>query len=175
MAGVLLLVIGFGSSSALAAAYGISVTGAMAIDTILAGLVAARRWGWGVALARRVFGLLLVVDLAYLAANVLKIPSGGWLPLVVAAGFSAPSSPGGAVGACCATSSMDTAHGAGLPRQARPDAVRVPGTAVFMTGNPDVVPVALLHNLKHNKVLHERVVLMTVRARDVPHVPGRSG
>ncbi|HEX8376110.1 MAG TPA: KUP/HAK/KT family potassium transporter, partial [Geminicoccaceae bacterium] len=88
MAGVLLLVVGFGSSSNLAAAYGISVTGAMAIDTVLVGLVAAARWGWGAALAGLAFGAFLLIDLAYLGANALKIPSGGWLPLAIAAGFA---------------------------------------------------------------------------------------
>ena len=85
MIGVLALVVGFGSSSNLAAAYGISVTGAMAIDAVLAGIVAAYRWGWGAVLAGIVFGAMLVVDLAYFSANALKIPSGGWLPLAVAA------------------------------------------------------------------------------------------
>ena len=84
---MLLLVVGFGSSGNLAAAYGISVTGAMAIDAVLAGLVAAWRWGWGPA-AALVFGGLPAIDLAYFAANALKIPSGGWFPLVVAAAFA---------------------------------------------------------------------------------------
>ena len=88
MAGVLLLVVGFGSSGNLAAAYGISVTGAMAIDAVLAGMVAAWLWGWG-PLAALVFGGFFLLDFAYFAANALKIPSGGWLPLAIAAGFAA--------------------------------------------------------------------------------------
>ena len=87
MIGVLLLVVTFGSSSNLASAYGISVTGAMAIDAVLAGIVAASRWGWGVVPAALVFGGLLLIDLGYFAANALKIPSGGWLPLAVAIAF----------------------------------------------------------------------------------------
>jgi KUP system potassium uptake protein len=172
MAGVLLLVVGFGSSSGLAAAYGISVTGAMAIDAVLAGLVAAWRWGWGAALAGLVFGAFLLLDGAYLAANALKIPSGGWLPLAIAAGF------------LCTVATWrrgrrvlhDKLYGHGLTVRAfldklDPTLARVPGAAVFMTGHPHVVPMALLHNIRHNKVLHQKVVLVTVRARDVPHVP----
>jgi KUP system potassium uptake protein len=172
MAGVLLIVFIFGSSSNLAAAYGISVTGAMAIDTVLVGLVAATRWGWGVALAGLVFGLLLLADLGYLAANALKIPSGGWLPLAVAAAFIVTVLTwrrGRSV-------LHEKLYGHGLTVRAfidklDPTLIRVPGTAVFMTGHLHVVPMALLHNLRHNKVLHEQVVLMTARARDVPHVP----
>jgi KUP system potassium uptake protein len=171
MVGVLLLVIGFGSSANLAAAYGISVTGAMAIDAVLAGLVATWRWGWGRA-ASLVFGGFLLVDLAYLAANALKIPSGGWYPLAVAAVFSylvftwrrgrrvlweklysrQPSM----------TSFLSALD---------PNLIRVSGTAVYMTGNIEVVPTTLLKNLEHNRVLHERIVLMNVQTEDIPHVP----
>jgi KUP system potassium uptake protein len=172
MAGVLLLVVGFGSSSHLAAAYGISVTGAMAIDTVLAGLVAATRWGWGVAAAGLVFGLLLLVDLAYLSANMLKIPAGGWLPLLVAAGFL------GTVTVWRRGRGVLRARLYGDARPLRaflgeldPMLPRVPGTAVFLTGNPHVVPVALGHNLRHYQALHERVVVLTVRVRDEPQVP----
>ena len=90
MVGVLCLVVGFGSSSNLAAAYGISVTGAMSIDAVLAGIVAASRWGWGRVCAGIVFGGFLAIDLAYLAANAHKIPSGGWMPLALA-GWPRPS------------------------------------------------------------------------------------
>ncbi len=171
MIGVLLLVVGFGSSSALAAAYGISVTGAMAIDTILVGLVAATRWRWGMAPAALVFGLLLVADGAYLASNSLKIPAGGWLPLAVAAGFI------GTVVSWRRGRSIlrSKLYGHGLTLQVfltrlDPMLIRVPGTAVVMTGNAYVVPIALLHNLKHYKALHERVVIVNVRVRDVPYV-----
>ena len=171
MAGVLLLVFGFRSSGNLAAAYGISVTGAMAIDAILAGLVAAWRWRWGPA-AALVFGGFLAIDLAYFAANALKIPSGGWFPLVVAAAFAylvVTWRRGRRV-------LWDKLYGrqpavaafiAGLD----PSLIRVRGTAVYMTGNPDAVPTALLHNIEHNQVLHGQAVLMTVRTLDIPHVP----
>jgi KUP system potassium uptake protein len=171
MAGVLLLVFGYRSSGNLAAAYGISVTGAMAIDAILAGLIAAWRWGWGAA-AALVFGGFLAIDLAYFAANALKIPSGGWFPLVVAAAFAylvATWRRGRGV-------LWDKLYGrqpavaafiAGLD----PGLIRVRGTAVYMTGNPAVVPTPLMSNIEHNQVLHEQAVLMTVRTQDIPYVP----
>jgi KUP system potassium uptake protein len=169
MTGVLLLVFGFRSSGNLAAAYGIAVMGAMAIDAVLAGLIAAWRWGPAAAL---VFGGFLVIDLAYFAANALKIPSGGWFPLVVAAAFAylvITWRRGRAV-------LWDKLYGpqpavaafiAGLD----PGLMRVRGTAVYMTGKPEVVPTPLVHNIKHNQVLHEQVVLMTVRTQEIPHVP----
>jgi KUP system potassium uptake protein len=171
MAGVIALVLGFGSSGNLAAAYGISVTGAMAIDAVLAGIVAAWLWGWG-PLALLVFGAFLLLDLAYFAANALKIPSGGWLPLVIAAGFAYTVITwrrGRRV-------VRDRLYGHGLTvgsfiDRLDPHLIRVPGTAVFMTGNAEVVPMALLHNVRHNQVLHQKIVLMTVGTRDIPYVP----
>ena len=170
MAGVLVLVVGFGSSGNLAAAYGISVTGAMAIDAVLAGLVAAWLWGWGL-VAALVFGGFFLLDFVYLAANALKIPSGGWLPLAIAAGFAATVVTwrrGRRV-------LRDRLYGHGVAVEnfldrLDPQLTRVPGTAVFLTGNAAVVPMALLHNIQHNQVLHQKVVLMTVGTRDVPYV-----
>jgi KUP system potassium uptake protein len=171
MAGVLLLVFGFRSSGDLAVAYGISVTGAMAIDAILASLIAAWRWDWGTA-AALVFGGFLAIDLAYFAANALKIPSGGWFPLVVAAAFAylvVTWRRGRRV-------LWDKLYGrqpavaafiAGLD----PGLIRIRRTAVYMTGNPEVVPTPLMSNIEHNQVLHEEAVLMTVRTHDVPYVP----
>ena len=172
MTGVLLLVIGFGSSSNLAAAYGISVTGAMAIDAVLAGVVAASRWGWGAVVAGTVFGAFLLIDLGYFAANALKIPSGGWLPLAVAIVFLYTV----ATWRRGRELLRRRIYGDGQSVKAfladlDPMLHRAPGTAVFMTGNLHVVPVALLHNLRRNNVVHERVVIMTVRVRDEPHVP----
>jgi KUP system potassium uptake protein len=170
MAGVLLLVFGFRSSGNLAAAYGISVTGAMAIDAVLAGLIAAWRWGWGPA-AALVFSGFLLMDLAYFAANALKIPSGGWFPLAVAAAFAylvVTWRRGRSV-------LWDKLYGrqpdvaafiAGLD----PGLMRARGTAVYMTGNLEVVPTALVRNIEHNQVLHEQAVLMTVRTEDIPQV-----
>jgi KUP system potassium uptake protein len=144
----------------------------MAIDTVLAGLVAATRWGWGVALAGLVFSLLLLIDLAYFAANALKIPSGGWLPLAVAATFLftvATWRRGRGV-------LRERLYGHGRTVRAflaelDPMLHRVDGTAVFLTGNAHTVPPALLHHVRHNQVLHERVVVLTVRVREVPSVP----
>ena len=171
LVGVVGLVLGFRSSSNLAAAYGITVTGAMAVDAILASVVAARLWRWGKLPAGLLFGVLLCLDLTYFSANTLKIPSGGWFPLVVAA-FAAFIIVTWRQGrrvlwnrlyaqALPVSSFLDKMNGS---------AQRVAGTAVFMTGNPDVIPNALLHNLKHNKVLHERVLLMRVDTMDEPSV-----
>jgi KUP system potassium uptake protein len=173
LAGVVLLVLGFRSSSDLAAAYGIAVSAAMAIDAVLAGIVAHSGWGWRPALVVAVFGAFLAVDLTFLSANALKIFAGGWFPIVLAAAVFALMSTwrrGREImferlyrGAPSLRSFLTS-----LSR--RPPA-RVPGTAVFLTANPDTVPRALLHNLKHNKVLHERVVVLKVETEDVPRVP----
>jgi KUP system potassium uptake protein len=173
LAGVVLLVLGFKSSSNLAAAYGIAVSGTMAITAVLAGIVAHSRWGWPPALVAVVFGAFLAVDLTFLSANALKIFAGGWFPIALAVAVlllmstwrrgrelmferlyrGAPS-----LRSFLASLSLHPP-------------TRVPGTAVFLTANPDTVPRALLHNLKHNKVLHERVVTLKVATENVPRVP----
>ena len=173
LAGVVLLVLGFQSSSNLAAAYGIAVSAAMAIDAVLAGIVAHSGWGWRPALVFAVFGAFLAVDLTFLSANALKIFAGGWFPIVLGVAVFVLMSTwrrGREVmferlyrGAPSLRSFLTTLS-------SRPPA-RVPGTAVFLTANPDAVPRALLHNLKHNKVLHERVVVLKVETEDVPRVP----
>jgi KUP system potassium uptake protein len=168
---VIILVLTFRSSTNLAAAYGIAVTGAMLIDTVLISVVLRQMWNWN----RYVVGALLVlfftVDFTYLSANLLKIPAGGWFPLLVGAiAFTFLTT--WAKGRQLMISRMNEAS---LPmeifiKSAAPSAARVPGTAVFMTSSAIGVPHALLHNLKHNKVLHERVILLTVRIEDVPYV-----
>jgi KUP system potassium uptake protein len=171
MAGVIALVIGFGSSSNIAAAYGIAVTGAMTIDAVLAGIVAALIWKWSKWSAIAVFAGLGLIDMAFFAANALKIPDGGWFPLAMAifAWFVITTwRRGRAV-------LYEKLHGSALPvdlflSTMREAPLRVAGTAVFMTGDINTVPLALLHNLKHNKVLHERVVLLQVLTVDVPRV-----
>jgi KUP system potassium uptake protein len=170
---VILLVLSFGSSSNLAAAYGIAVTGAMFIDTCLLAVVLFSLWKWNKWLAGGVLGLFFLVDTAYFAANLTKVPDGGWFPLLV--------------GVIAFTLLTTWAKGRALMRErmreaAMPikvfvssacnSALRVPGTAVFMTSTADGVPHALLHNLKHNKVLHERVILLTVKIADVPFITG---
>ena len=166
------LVLGFRSSDNLGAAYGIAVTGTMSITTVLALVYMYGVRGWNSGMAALLFGFFLTVDLAFFAANMLKIEEGGWFPLAVAAIIYAIMSTWRSGRQVLVQERERDA----LPldtfiatlRPGRP--LRVPGTAVFMTGNIGIVPNALLHNLKHNKVLHERVVLMTVHTEDIPHV-----
>ncbi len=170
---IIALVLGFQTSSNLAAAYGIAVTGTMAIDTILAVVVARALWGWGRGTAVLVAVLFLIIDLSFFSANAMKIPQGGWFPLVVAiAVFTLLST--WKRGRALLFERLQTGAIALEPFLAGIAAhppLRVPGTAVFLTANLDGVPHAMLHNLIHNKVLHERVMLLTVITEDVPHVP----
>jgi len=169
---VIVLVLMFRSSSNLAAAYGIAVVGAMTIDTVLITVVLRQMWKWNRFLVGALLLLFFTVDFTYLTANLLKIPAGGWFPLLVGAiAFTFLTT--WAKGRQLMISRMNEAS---LPmeifiKSAAPSATRVPGTAVFMTSSASGVPHALLHNLKHNKVLHERVILLTVRIEDVPYVP----
>jgi KUP system potassium uptake protein len=169
--GVVLIVLVFRSSSNLAAAYGIAVTGVMVIDTFHVSLVAARQWHWGIKLAIGVFGALGLVDVTMLLSNMLKIPQGGWLPLAIAAGVFVVMETW-RIGR---RAHQDRIRSDSMPmhlflERADKTPVRVAGTAVFMSARNDVVPGALLHNLKHNKVLHERVILCTVMVEDKPLV-----
>jgi KUP system potassium uptake protein len=171
MACVVALVVGFQSSSNLASAYGIAVTGAMTIDTILLAVVMFMLWKWNKLWAGFLITVFLTVDLAYLISNLTKVPDGGWVPLLV-----------GIIGFTLLTtwSRGRALVNAKLKEGAMPidifimsacnTANRVPGTAVFLTATPDGVPPALLHNMKHNKILHERVIFLTVRTEDVPFV-----
>ena len=168
---VVLLVVGFGSSSNLAAAYGIAVTGTMFIDTLLVAVLLLSVWKWQRWFTIPMLGIFLIVDGAYFASNLTKVPDGGWVPLVI-----------GLIGFTCLTT---WARGRELMQQrlresampmevfiksAASSATRVPGTAVFMTSSAVGVPHALLHNLKHNKVLHERIMILTVVIDEVPYV-----
>lgn len=171
MVGVVLLVLGFRSSDALASAYGISVVGAMTIDAMLAFIVAVNMWKWRLRFAVPLFGLFLVIDLSFLGSNLVKIASGGWFPILIAG--------------CCFTMMYVWRKGRGVlahilhadamaatdfvARQLGRFETRTPGTAVFLCGNNKIVPIALLHNIKHNKVVHERVLLMTVKTDGVPY------
>ncbi|MWV29336.1 potassium transporter Kup [Aurantiacibacter rhizosphaerae] len=171
MCAVILLVLTFQNSSNLASAYGIAVTGAVTIDTLLMGVLFIGVWKWKKWIAIPVVLLFLIVDGAYFAANLTKVPDGGWFPLLV--------------GAIAFTLLTTWAKGrqlmrqrmteAGLPldifaKSARGSTARVPGTAIFMNSGSKGTPSALLHNIKHNKVLHERVVVLTVNIADVPYV-----
>ena len=169
---VILLVLGFRQSSNLAAAYGIAVTGTMFITTVMLGVLAHRVWGWNKALVAAVTGVFLVIDGAYLASNMTKVPDGGWFPLLVGVivfTFLTTWSKGRQL-------MIDRLREAAMPMRifidsAAASATRVPGTAVFMTSTAEGVPHALLHNLKHNKVLHDRVILLTVKIVDQPFWP----
>ncbi|MET1085106.1 MAG: KUP/HAK/KT family potassium transporter, partial [Burkholderiales bacterium] len=170
---IIFLVLGFGSSSNLAAAYGIAVTATMAIDSILAFVVMRFLWGWSMAIALPLASFFLFVDLAFFTSNAIKILEGGWFPVLV----------GVIVFMLLATWRRGREI---LFARMRPGAIplepfiqgitahpptRVPGTAVFLTTSQEGVPHALLHNLNHNKVLHERILLLTVHTEEVPRVP----
>ena len=169
---VVILVVTFRKSDNLAGAYGIAVTLAMLIDSLLIFVVMRRLWSWPTWVCYAITTPLLVIDLGFLASNSLKIPDGGWFPLVI----------GGVVFTLLTTWKrgrallMDKLSEDALPLDVFIQSIevapptRVEGTAVFMTSTPDRVPHALLHNLKHNKVLHERVVFLTVVMRDIPYV-----
>lgn len=169
---VIMLVLGFGSSSNLAAAYGIAVTGTMVITTCMMAALTFSVWRWNPLAAGLVIGLFLIIDGAYFLSNATKIPEGGWFPLLVAA----------------VSFLVLTTWATGrriMRRYLREDAMdlelfiksagaslkRVPGTAIFLSSTTEGVPPALLHNVKHNRILHERNIILTVRTEDVPHLP----
>ncbi len=167
------LVIGFGSSSNLAAAYGIAVTTTMVITTLLFFFVLVDRWRWPLPLAVLLCGSFLLFDLAFFGATAAKIAHGGWFPLTVAAVvFTLMSTwkTGRRI-------LYERLQSNAWPLEDFRDTIiasppaRVPGTAVFMSGNPRMIPSALLHNLKHNKVLHQRIVLLSVVTEGVPQFP----
>ena len=171
MVAVIVLVLTFQTSSSLAAAYGIAVTGAVTIDTLLMGVLFIGVWKWKWWYALPVVVLFLIVDGAYFAANLVKIPDGGWFPLVVGVvAFTLLTT-----WAKGRTLMRDRMSEIALPieifaKSAKNSATRVPGTAIFMASQTAGVPSALLHNIKHNKVLHERVVILTVLIDDTPYV-----
>jgi KUP system potassium uptake protein len=170
--GTIFVVLGFKSSSALAAAYGIAVTGTMAITTLLFYEICIVRWNWPKWRALTLAGFFLFIDLAFLGANVLKVLDGGWVPLVVAAGLFTLMTTWKrgreALGQLLRRSTLPTELF--LADIKRKEPVRVSGTAVFMTSDADGIPPVLLHHLKHNKVLHEQVVLLSVVSKPVPYI-----
>jgi len=173
MVGCLLIVLGFRSTTALGAAYGIAVTGSMAITTILFSTLARSRWGWSWPQVLALAIVFLIVDLSFFGSNALKIKHGGWVPLMIALGvftlMTTWNSGRTIVQKLLARGSlpMDLF----LADVARRKPYRAPGTAVFMTSTPEGVPLVLLHHLKHNKVLHERVVLLSILSANVPEIP----
>lgn len=171
MIAVIILVLTFQSSSSLASAYGIAVTGAMLIDTCLLAVLVFTMWKWKWWYAVPLLSLFFIVDGAYFAANLTKVPQGGWFPLMVG-GFAFLLLTTWAKGRKIMRENMAEAA---MPieiftKSAKNSATRVPGTAIFMASNSVGVPSALLHNIKHNKVIHERVVVLTVSIKDVPYV-----
>jgi KUP system potassium uptake protein len=166
------LVLGFRTSSNLAAAYGVAITTTMLITTILFYVVARRRWHWPAAAALPIAAFFVTIDLAFFGANMLKIAHGGWFPLLVSAAIlflmltwrKGRRVLRSRLGEICIP--LD----AFLSELKTQNIRRVPGTAVYMSGNRFGTPLALLHNLKHNKVLHEEVVLLTVRTEEVPYL-----
>jgi KUP system potassium uptake protein len=172
LAAIVALVVGFQTSDSLGAAYGIAVTGMMVITSGLA-FVYVRSIGWSLLAAGAVFGFFLLIDLTFLSANLLKIIDGGWVPVMIAGGmFVVMSTWWRGRGILAERRARDA-----LPLEAFLDGIqpnhppRVAGTAVIMTRDIGQVPTALLHALKHYKVLHERIVLMSVVTRDEPYVP----
>jgi KUP system potassium uptake protein len=172
MIGCILLVLYFQSSENLTAAYGIAVTGAFAITTILYSVVARGKWNWPVMTVLGFLVIFLLGDLALFSANALKIASGGWVTLAIALFVFAIMS----TWKRGRTMLNRILQAGSLPMDlflddvARKKPPRVPGTSVFMTSSAEGVPVVLLHHLKHNKVLHEQVVLMSIKTEEVPEI-----
>jgi len=170
---VIAAVIGFGSSSRLAGAYGVAVTATMLVDTLLTFFVIRYGWGYPLALCILATGFFALVDLAFFSSTLLKVADGGWFPLVIGAGVYLTM----ATWRRGREMLFETLNSTSVPLAPFLESLfkdppqRVPGTAVFLTATPDATPHALLHNLNHNKVLHERVVFLTVQIRDVPWVP----
>jgi len=170
LAMVLVLVLGFRESTRLASAYGISVVGTMLITTVMLAFLLFKVWRWNRWLAAGTIGLFLAVDGIYFASNITKIPDGGWFPLVVAAVLFTVLTTW-ATGRRLMRERLEESA---LPlpvfiKSAASSAHRVRGTAVFLSASPEGIPSALLHNLKHNQVLHERVLILTVNVEEVPY------
>ena len=170
--GVLLLVLAFKTSDNLAAAYGIAVTGTFLCTCVLAMVVFRRQFHWSRVAAITTFGMFFLIDAVFFSANTLKVVEGGWVPLVLAVALTAlMTSWKRGRDLLLARWRQDSLPLAPfLARLPQSRTVRVPGMAIFLTGNPDYVPTSLLHNLKHNKVLHERVLFVTVQNVDEPEV-----
>jgi KUP system potassium uptake protein len=168
---VMVLVLGFRQSSRLASAYGIAVTGTMLITTVMLGFLVFKVWSWNRLIAAATIGLFFIIDATYFASNITKIPDGGWFPLLVAA-ISFTVLTTWAKGRALMRERLQQSA---LPlsvfiKSAAASVHRVHGTAVFLSTSAEVVPAALLHNLKHNQVLHERVLILNVKIEEVPYV-----
>jgi KUP system potassium uptake protein len=167
------LVVGFRSSSQLAAAYGVAVTSTMVVTTILFYAVARNRWGWGSSQAALVAGIFLVMDLPFLAANASKILHGAWFPLLIGAFFFVLMltwKQGRRLLAKKLRNLVPTFSDFKKTLDAEPPH-RVDGHAIFLSSSPDIVPAALIHNLRHNKILHSEIAFLIFETEDIPRVP----
>ena len=170
---VVVLVLGFRESGKLASAYGIAVTGTMLITTVMLGFLVFQIWRWNRVIAAATIGTFLVVDGTYFASNITKIPDGGWFPLLIAlVSFTVLTT--WAKGRRLMRERLEQSA---LPlpvfvKSTGASVHRVKGTSVFLSTSAETVPAALLHNLKHNQVLHERVIVLNVKVEEVPHVSG---
>jgi KUP system potassium uptake protein len=170
---VVLLVLTFGSSERIAHAYGIAVSATMVIEVLLLAVVARRLWRWSRTAVVMMIGMMLVVDLTFLASNSTKFASGGWFPILFGAGIFAMllTWKRGRTVLLRRMSEASIPLEPFLQQLHTLPPERVSGTAIFMSSTPDAVPHALLHNLKHNHVLHERIAIVTVETADRPWVP----
>ena len=167
---VLVLVLGFRESTRLASAYGISVVGTMLITTVMLGFLVFRVWNWNRWLASLTIGAFLLVDIIYFASNITKIPDGGWFPLVVAGALFTVLTTWATGRKLMRERMEETAMPlAAFVKSAR-SVHRVRGTAVFLSASTEAIPSAMLHNLKHNQVMHGRVLLLTVAVAEVPSI-----
>jgi KUP system potassium uptake protein len=172
MVGCIVIVVGFRSSSNLAAAYGVAVTSTMVITTILFYVVARRIWGWSLVPTAALALFFVIIDLAFFGANIIKVAQGGWFPLLLATlvfiVMTTWKKGRRILNERIQTEARPLEEF--LQEMERRPPTRVPGTAIFMNGNASRTPPALLHNLEHNKVLHEKVVCLTVKTKQVPFV-----
>ncbi|MDU7769951.1 MAG: KUP/HAK/KT family potassium transporter, partial [Serratia marcescens] len=171
-AAVLIVIISFKHSSNLASAYGIVVTGTMLLSSILLSIVAVKNWGWPRALGGLMLLIMLCIDVPLFGANLIKLATGGWLPVVLGLMILLIMLTWKTERSRLIRRLRDNQEGLSALIESLEEAPpkRVPGTAVFMERTPHAVPLVLLHNLKHNKVLHERVVLLTIVTTDMPYV-----
>ena len=173
-ASVVLLAVMFGSSANLASAYGIAVTATMVVDALLAYVVLRHCWSWPTGLAVAVIGPFLFIEGAFLVANSLKIASGGWVPILFGAWLVTTMLTWrrGTIILAEKTRRQEVPLTDLIRRFEEKSPHRVPGTAIFLTGDPEGAPTALLHNLKHNKIIHERNIILNIRTEQTPRVSG---
>jgi KUP system potassium uptake protein len=169
---VVILAVLFGNAANLAFAYGISVSAAMLVDSLLAFIVLRHCWKWPLATAAAVIGPFLFLEVSFVAANSVKVLSGGWVPILIGA-FLVLTMVTWRRGTAILSEKASRQEGSLLDLVKRLESnppPRVPGTAIFLTGDPAGAPSALLHNLKHNKIIHERNIILTIRTEQTPRV-----